>query len=153
MKRSRIVPSFVQYIPERLEPGVLYVSREYGTASHLCCCGCGEEVVTPLNPTDWALTIECGGVTLFPSVGNWSFACRSHYWIRNGDVEWAGPIEQWRIEQIRACDRARKDAYFRSSNESKTNKVEPLPGAPPRKAAGLTGWLEQIENWLKGWLP
>lgn len=152
MKQSRIIPSFVQYIPERLDPGVLYVSREYGTASHLCCCGCDEEVVTPLNPTDWALTIERGGVTLFPSVGNWSFACRSHYWIRNGCVEWAGSMEQWRIDQIRACDRARKDAYFRSSNETKANVARPAQATPPSGAVERASWLERVENWLKGWL-
>lgn len=149
MKQARIVPSFVQYIPERLEPGVLYVSREYGTASHLCCCGCGEEVVTPLNPTDWSLAVERGGVTLYPSIGNWSFPCRSHYWIRNGHVEWAEPMEQWKIDRIRAFDHARKEAYFQSSNEAKKVKQgESSPELSPRDA----GWLERLGSWLKAWL-
>ena len=50
-----LVPEFVDYIPEQLNPGVLYVSMRYATVNHLCCCGCGLEVVTTLSPTDWRL--------------------------------------------------------------------------------------------------
>ena len=35
----------------------------------------------------WA---ENGMTTLDPSIGNWSFACRSHYFMRKGRVVWAG---------------------------------------------------------------
>jgi len=44
---------FVRYIPEELEPGILYTSVDFATVAHACCCGCGEEVVTPLAPTEW----------------------------------------------------------------------------------------------------
>lgn len=43
---------FVRNAPRELEPGVLYISMEYATAVHSCCCGCGERVVTPFTPTD-----------------------------------------------------------------------------------------------------
>ncbi len=152
MKQARIVYSFVQYIPERLDPGILYISREYGTASHLCCCGCGEEVVTPLNPTDWALTIERGGVTLSPSIGNWSFACRSHYWIRRGRVEWACDLDQRRIDQIRAFDHARKQAYFMSSNKAKAKHVEAAGNLAPPDPGQQKDRLDQFAKWLKDWL-
>ena len=46
---------FVQFMPAELADGVLYVSIPFVTAMHLCCCGCGNEVVTPLNPDAWAL--------------------------------------------------------------------------------------------------
>ncbi|WP_318271273.1 hypothetical protein [Sphingobacterium cellulitidis] len=42
---------FVEFMPEKVEEGVLYVSIEYCTAIHKCVCGCGHEVVTPLSPT------------------------------------------------------------------------------------------------------
>ena len=45
----QISHEFVEFIPEQLEQGVIYVSRRYSTASHLCCCGCGLKAVTPLN--------------------------------------------------------------------------------------------------------
>jgi len=46
---------FVGSIPEILEEGVLYISIDYCTAVHKCVCGCGNEVVTPISPTDWEL--------------------------------------------------------------------------------------------------
>ena len=82
----------VEYIPERLDPGVLYISRRFSTAAHLCCCGCGLEVVTPLNLAKWRLMEHGATVSLSPSIGNWSFPCKSHYWIRGNAVQWAGRI-------------------------------------------------------------
>lgn len=34
-------PDFVEFIPSELAPGVLYISMDYATCSHLCACGCG----------------------------------------------------------------------------------------------------------------
>jgi hypothetical protein len=82
----------VEYIPEDLQPGMLYISERYATASHLCCCGCRQTVVTPLNPAKWRLTERGGKISLSPSIGNWSFACQSHYWIEGDRVRWAGPM-------------------------------------------------------------
>lgn len=88
---------YVDAIPSDLEDGFLYVSTAYGTAVHRCCCGCGKEVVTPLGPTDWSVTVAAGAITVFPSIGNWSFPCKSHYWITRGQVRWA---EQWSEQRI-----------------------------------------------------
>lgn len=126
MRQAYIVPQIVEYIPEHLEEGVLYISQKYGTATHKCCCGCGEEVVTPLNPTDWSLKVEGNLVTLDPSIGNWSFACRSHYWIRRGRVIWAASMTQRQIDRIRVFDRANKEAYFRAKNQEKVDST-PTP--------------------------
>src|SRR5258708_13552748 len=101
---SCIQPKFVEFIPEHLEAGVLYVSRRYATASHLCCCGCGREVVTPLNPAKWRLTERAGAVSLTPSVGNWSFPCKSHYWIASNEVRWAGAISPAMISAVDGTD-------------------------------------------------
>ena len=57
---------FVKHVPDSLEPGVLYVSIEYATATHSCCCGCGEEVVTPFSPTDWKMTFDGETVSVWP---------------------------------------------------------------------------------------
>ena len=73
---SQIQPKFVEFIPEHLDVGILYVSRRYSTAAHLCCCGCGLEVVTPLNPAKWRLTEHARAVSLAPSIGSWSFPCQ-----------------------------------------------------------------------------
>lgn len=102
---SHLRPEFVEFIPDGLEPGVLYISRRYATASHLCCCGCEREVVTPLNPAKWRLTEGAGKVSLAPSIGNWSFPCRSHYWIDANRVQWAKAMAPEIIQAVQARDR------------------------------------------------
>jgi hypothetical protein len=89
MRQATITPKFVEFIPDQLQEGILYISEKYGTVVHKCCCGCGAEVVTPLTPVDWQLKKDRKTVTLFPSIGNWNFPCQSHYWIRRNNVEWA----------------------------------------------------------------
>lgn len=79
----------VETMPEVLEQGVMYVSETYDTAIHLCACGCGEETVTPTSPpSGWAITIQDEKVSLYPSIGNYSFACQSHYYVTEGGVVW-----------------------------------------------------------------
>lgn len=97
MRHTQLEPRFVKGIPRDLEAGVLYVSMEYGTAVHSCCCGCGHEVVTPLTPTDWCLTFNGETISLWPSIGNWNLPCRSHYVIESNRVIGAGHWDRDRI--------------------------------------------------------
>lgn len=83
-----ITPKFVDSVPDDLDEGVLYISMEYGTVLHKCCCGCGSEVNTPLSPTSWSLKYDGERISLSPSIGNWSFPCQSHYWIKKSAVVW-----------------------------------------------------------------
>lgn len=112
MRHGHLEHRFVQHIPNVLESGVLYISMEYGTAAHSCCCGCGEEVVTPLTPTDWKMTFDGETVSLNPSIGNWTLACRSHYVIKRGQVIEAEPWTDNQIEAERYRDRVAKAATF-----------------------------------------
>jgi hypothetical protein len=89
---------FSSTVPDVLEKEKLYVSIKYNTSVHLCACGCGEEVITPLAPNQWKLTYNGETVSLHPSIGNWSYKCRSHYWIKEDHVVWA---ESWSDEQIK----------------------------------------------------
>jgi Family of unknown function (DUF6527) len=89
----------VRYVPKKLEPGFLYVAEEFGAAVHLCACGCGAKVSTPLGPTEWSLKEIANGPSLHPCIGNWQFPCKSHYWISGGEIIWA---EEWTPEQIAA---------------------------------------------------
>lgn len=112
IRHNHLEHRFVKHLPEKIEPDVLYISMEYGTAAHSCCCGCGEEVVTPFTPTDWSMTFDGETVSLHPSIGNWSLACRSHYVIKRGRAIEAGP---WTDEQIvaeRQRDRAAKAHHY-----------------------------------------
>jgi hypothetical protein len=108
---------FVEFIPGELKEGTIYVSTRFGTASHLCACGCGNKVVTPLRPTDWQIIFDGKSISLWPSIGNWNFPCQSHYWIRNNRVEWAERMSRDEIEAGRVHDRAAKERYFGAVSE------------------------------------
>jgi hypothetical protein len=87
-RRDHIEPKYVEFIPKELDDGILYVSQRFKTASHLCCCGCGQKVVTPLNPAKWRITVHGTTVSLDPSIGLGTLPCRSHYWIRHSQIDW-----------------------------------------------------------------
>jgi hypothetical protein len=102
----------VHYMPKELQPGTLYLSEEFGIAAHLCACGCGSKIRTPLGPTEWSVKETPSGPTVSPSVGNWQQACQSHYLITRGEVIWA---EKWSAKQIaagRAMEEKRRRAYY-----------------------------------------
>lgn len=116
---------FVEFIPESIQEGVLYISLEYCTAIHKCVCGCGNEVVTPISPNDWKFTFNGKSVSLYPSIGNWSFECQSHYWITNNRIEFAGRWTKDKIQQGRENDLAVKDRYFSAEVKETTEKPQP----------------------------
>lgn len=93
-RKKKIVmrTKLVKYIPEEMQNGVLYISQQYQTASHLCPCGCNSKIVTPLGKGRWKLTLLFGIATLKPSIGNGSLPCHSHYWITNNKVVWSYPL-------------------------------------------------------------
>lgn len=102
----------VKYMPKVLEPGVLYYAEEFGAATHLCPCGCGHKIQTPMGPSDYSLRMDKSGPTLFPSIGNWQRSCRSHYWVRNGEIVWDQSWSEAKIAAGRAAEAARDHAYF-----------------------------------------
>ena len=102
---SRLKPEFVETMPDVLHDGVIYISEKYRIALHNCCCGCGEEVSTPIGPTEFAISFAGDGVSVHPSIGNHDFACRSHYFIKHGAIVWAGEMSRAAIEKGRAHDR------------------------------------------------
>lgn len=107
-RREEIRAEFLEVIPDALEEGVLYISIPHATALHRCLCGCGAEIVTPLSPTDWELTYNGESVSLSPSIGNWSYPCQSHYWIRRNHVHWARRLSAAQIAAVRERDRRAK---------------------------------------------
>ena len=141
---------FVEFMPSDPKAGVIYVSMRFGTASHLCCCGCGNKVVTPLRPTDWKLIFDGKSVSLEPSIGNWSFACRSHYWIRNNRVQWAEDWPDEKVQAGRTFDAGRKKSYFGKaikapSSVAASTMQTPTPAAKVRmglwqRAKSLFWW-------------
>lgn len=109
-----ITYKFVEFIPDTLEENTLYITVEYGTAVHKCFCGCGTKVVTPLSPRDWKLIFDGETVSLYPSIGNWSLPCRSHYWIENNKVLWAEKWSKKKIKSNRKKDKLAKEKHDNS---------------------------------------
>lgn len=130
---------FVEFIPDVIEEGKLYVSMEYATTVHKCACGCGKEVVTPLSPTDWKLYFDGKTISLEPSIGNWGFPCRSHYWVRNNRAVWAEDWSQARVDANRAHDRHVKDKYYGVEQP----EMKPETPAAPQKAH----WWRKLLPW------
>lgn len=147
MRRTSIEHEFVEFIPSELPEGVLYVSIPYATAVHKCACGCGNKVVTPISLVDWQLLFDGDTVSLTPSIGNWQFPCRSHYWIRSDKVRWAGA---WTDEQI-AAGRQReardRERYFASrqvggDTAGQIGAEEQTDGRPRNRL------LDRVLRWL-----
>ncbi|MCB9564192.1 MAG: hypothetical protein H6708_27695 [Kofleriaceae bacterium] len=111
-RRTAFEPRFVEFVPELVEEGVLYISIEYATVVHKCYCGCGNQVVTPLAPVFWELTFDGEAVSLFPSVGSWGFPCRSHYWIVRNRVVESWPWSDDEIAYARGLDARGRREYF-----------------------------------------
>ena len=79
-----------KYMPDLLENGFIYYSKEFKLAIHLCGCGCGGKTVTPIDDgtRGWVLTNSESGITLRPSIGNQKWPCKSHYFITDGKIDW-----------------------------------------------------------------
>lgn len=133
MKHSELRPKFVEFIPEALEDGVLYVAMEYQTVAHRCCCGCGCPVYLPLSPTQWQLTFDGEAIWLEPSVGSWSLPCRSHYWIRGNHVHWADQWTPQQVEAARSLGQRQRDAHFAATTPAAdTTAISAAPIAQPQ---------------------
>jgi hypothetical protein len=149
MRYSVLEHRFVETFPEPLEPGVLYVSMEFGSAAHSCCCGCGEEVVTPLTPTDWNITYDGETITLHPSVGSWTLPCRSHYVIRRNRVIEAPPWSDAEVAAERRRDRRAKAAHYGLDAVSDVD-VPVADAEPSQTPPAAVGWKSRIFGWLSG---
>jgi hypothetical protein len=145
-KASALTHEFVEFIPDKLEEGKLYVSIEYATVVHKCCCGCGAEVVTPLSSTDWKLIFDGETVSLDPSIGNWSVPCRSHYWIRNNRVKWSTQWSKAQIERGRKQDLFAKETYY-GGREDPADAVSEVQATAPQTEKPMRGFWRSLKWW------
>jgi hypothetical protein len=133
---------FVETIPAILQDGTIYVCIPYSTAVHKCACGCGNEVVTPITPTDWQLTFDGETISLYPSVGSWNLPCQSHYFIRRNKMQWS---YQWSRDEIaagRAREEREKKQYFNGNK-----KAQPTT---PNDQKGGTLWRNVKKRFSRG---
>lgn len=141
---------FVDRFPDTLKAGELYLAMEFSTAVHLCACGCGRKVFTPFSPTDWQMIFDGETISLKPSIGNWTFPCRSHYWVRSSAIVWAGEMSEEQIKMGRLQDRKAKaqrelamtEHEFVTAEEPQSSAVE---GSNKSCSRGL---MQKIKFWL-----
>ena len=151
-RRARVdcfIPTFVDSVPARLEEGRLYVALRYRTVTHLCACGCGVEVNTPLHPTGWALTYDGVTVSLWPSVGSWSEKCRSHYVVDKNRVRWSRSWSCGEVQGGRARRQLEIEEYYGT-----VGKGEGAPagvGAVGHTWGRLGGVMAWLRRWGSGW--
>ncbi len=145
--KTTLTHEFVEYIPNDLKDATIYVSMAFATVVHKCCCGCGSEVITPLSPTDWTLTFDGQSISLDPSIGNWSFACQSHYWIKRNRIKWARRWSQEEIDAGRAHDSLAKERYFNGTKPPAVNDTVVSVGGPVAGAPKENLW-QKLKKWL-----
>ncbi len=139
---------FVDRFPTPLEPGVLYVSIPFCTAAHLCACGCGTKVVTPLSPAAWIMTFDGDAISLTPSIGNGRIPCRSHYFIRGNRVLWAAAMTD---EDSRAAQH--RDTLARARHYGTAPAPEPAAlAAPNDSTTAPRSWWNRLRSWLNSFL-
>lgn len=150
MKQHVLIPQFIESAPPELSEGVLYISERYRTALHKCCCGCGTKVVTPLNAAGWWYTVYRDKVTLRPSIGNWSFPCRSHYFITLNQVVWAGSMTARQIKSVKSRDLRDQGEMIAKQNKEKlaAGQVEAseVQNSSPSR---ISRWWSAARRWLK----
>lgn len=122
MKKYNTV--FVEQIPEKLDNNKLYVCIKYNIAAHRCACGCGTEIFTPISKKfGWTLSYDGENASLKPSIGNGNYSCHSHYFLKDGTVQWltpiksdSVPIEKMGIKTLKRILMAWKKDYYRVCN-------------------------------------
>lgn len=137
---------FSEFIPDDIEEGVIYISMQYSTVVHLCACGCKREITTPLSPLDWSMTYNGKVISLHPSIGNWQFPCRSHYWIKENRIVWSGNMSNDLIERNRKENIALKILV---SNESKIiNRAETKEESTNINELKSMSLINRVKKWF-----
>lgn len=137
---------FVDFIPDKIEDNILYISLDHGTVIHKCPCGCGMEVNTVLHPTGWSISYDGESISIKPSIGNWGFKCKSHYWITDNVVKWSYMFSDKEIDETIVMEGLETKKYFKEKfkkdNEERTSSLE-----EDKK------WYSFLFSWVKYFYP
>lgn len=73
-------------VPVNMDEGTIYLTFALDWTGHLCPCGCGRQMIIPLDDMRKVTIHDDGTVTFFPSFKN--YKCWSQYVIDHGEVSW-----------------------------------------------------------------
>lgn len=60
--------------------------------------------VTPLSKAEWRLERDGQLVSLYPSIGNWNYDCKSYYYIEENRIRWVQKISAHKIKRVQQRD-------------------------------------------------
>ena len=112
----------VHRVPEVPQSGILYACFDCNVIVHLCACGCGEKVVLPIDPDCWKVEYDGESLSLHPSIGNFQYPCKSHYWIRKNKVVWADTHHPVPDKSNRKAKAKKLSFFARLKNLFRSNK-------------------------------
>ena len=81
---------------------------------------------------------------LFPTIGNWSVPCRSHYWIERSRVRWSHAMSTFEIDRVRQRDRAAVEYQARPSMRAQTPAITP----PTQQSRPTTSFWQRLRRFL-----
>ena len=143
-RRHELAHRYVEFIPKDLEEGVLYISRRFKTASHLCCCGCRQKVATPLNPAKWSLVDHGSTVSLSPSIGLGTLPCRSHYWIRGSRIDWYSEMTDAQTAWAQQADEYDSKVYTGEIRSRPPSLIDQIWAALSSWWTGVVAWFRSL---------
>jgi hypothetical protein len=119
-------------LPSQVGPFEFHYSRRFEMAALACACGCGHRVM--LNLLDQhQLTITEGVPTVSPSILVSDAPCLSHFFVREGQVEWA---QQWSKKTV---DKVMQAQLRRHVEQDKLRRP-------------TSSFLRRFANWIASWL-
>jgi hypothetical protein len=142
---THLTHEFVESFPAKLEDGKVYVSIKFATSTHKCCCGCGNQVVTPISRVAWKLIFDGESISLDPSIGNWSFPCKSHYWITRNHVRWAEVWSREEISELRQNKTQLRESHYAGKAPRKLTASSPKE---KKKENGKGSFLQKLKSWV-----
>jgi len=99
-----------------------------------------------LNPARWRLDRQGGRVSLHPSIGNWKFACRSHYWIRKNRVIPSSGMDDEKIAEVIKLDQEDREEYFAQLRPASPSSGSQASAPKPQR------WLARLFKRLRNWI-
>jgi hypothetical protein len=86
-------------IPKLMKPGVVYHDTEFELAELLCPCGCGHRI-TLLVPDGHQISVDGTTPSVSPSIAVCDAPCGSHFFIREGEVDWLAAFSPSRSASV-----------------------------------------------------
>ena len=87
-KQIEVKIKYLESTPDlsEMEENTIYIALRYKTSSHLCLCGCKNEVVLPMGNNGWSYQFQPTNpyiMTFKPSILNQNCPNKYHYVITN----------------------------------------------------------------------